>query len=125
VDKRSSKVRVVSLDTIKKALNELHDTQGMSWRQISSTGLFKGIPAGVLYDIAVRGIEPKSAETRQILGLPSLATVSVCPVHGVVHTRNCPQTATKRPRQPLMSEEEWDARLVWLENVLDGEQEAA
>lgn len=45
---------------------------------------------GTVYRLA-RGVEPHGSRLRKALGLPLTAPAPVCPVHGVVHARQCRQ----------------------------------
>jgi hypothetical protein len=60
-------------DKAQERLKYLHDTLGLTWREISSLDDYRGIPAGSLCSYA-HGAEPKKKH-RQQLGLPPLGDV--------------------------------------------------
>ena len=69
---------------MRERLNELHDEEGMSWREIAEMPEFKekgenGIPAGSLCSYA-GGWEPKTERSRRMFGLP--VTVLIPQVRG-------------------------------------------
>lgn len=89
--------RVQTLDKARHALLEAHKSLG-TWRAVA---LKFGIPAGTACAVA-KGREPKSAAIRKALGLPVLGQGRICPIHGVVHDRQCreqKQASQKKPRR--------------------------
>jgi hypothetical protein len=50
----------------------LHDTDGLSWREIASLDEFSGVPHHILYDLAMKDIEPMREDYRRILGLSEI-----------------------------------------------------
>lgn len=70
-----STVRVTKRDTPQERLKYLHDTDGLSWREISNLDDFAGIPAGTLCRIA-GGWEP-AKKYRAQLGLAPTVEVIV------------------------------------------------
>jgi hypothetical protein len=108
-------IRVTNCDTVKDDLEYVHALLGWSWRKMTLTGPYSGIPAGTLCSIAKTSKVPKKWRERR--GLPALAPAPVCPIHGVVHTGRCPRP--RKPRQPWMSGEECDERLDWLEGMFE------
>jgi len=64
---------------IKKSYKELQD-----WRKVAKK--YDLTPA-MAWRIAVQGYEPKNAQIRLKLGLPSMAPAPVCPYCGVVHVK--------------------------------------
>ena len=79
---------VETFDNLQNRLEWLHGSK-MTWRQIA--GLFPGVSAGTLCDIA-KGREPKGAVIRKALGLPPLvrvqapAGIDVQPASLIVHS---------------------------------------
>lgn len=87
---------VQTLYGLQERLNALHDTSGLSWRQIASQPEFKGISHSTLRAIAVDGRDPVSPRHRRILGLPPRAVpVIPCDECGRVHTQY--KQCTHRP----------------------------
>ena len=63
-----------NLYTIKKRLNHLHGSRGLSWRAIAALEPYKGISHATLAAIA-KGREPKDPDVRAKLGLPTIVEV--------------------------------------------------
>jgi hypothetical protein len=88
--KFSIKKDVRNADRIKKHLQCLYMTFGMTWREIANLPEFQGIPAGTLCSIS-KGYDVKNPSVRVKLGLPARALAPVCVSCGVVHvSRKCP-----------------------------------
>lgn len=80
---------VHALYGLRTRLNELHDTSGLSWRQIALQPEFKGISHSTLRAIAVDGRDPLDPKHRRMLGLPPRAVPVVpCEECGRVHTQH-------------------------------------
>ena len=82
-DMRSAVRWVRNGGTMRERLNELHDEEEMSWREIAEMPEFKErdipIPAGSLCSYA-GGWEPKTERSRRMFGLP--VTVLIPQVRG-------------------------------------------
>lgn len=79
---------VQPLYALQERLNELHDTSGLSWREIAARDEFCGISFATLQAIA-KGREPHDPRTRRKLGLPPRAVpVMPCDECGHVHTQH-------------------------------------
>ncbi len=90
---------VQTLYGLQERLNALHDTSGLSWRQIASQPEFKGISHSTLRAIAVDGRDPISPQLRRFLRLPPRAVPVVpCDECGRVHTRH--KQCEHRPTPP-------------------------
>ncbi len=84
-------------DGIKARLRELHDTSGLSFREIARNREFSPIPAGTICAIYKGAEVPK--KWRKQLGLVELLPAPACPIHNVVHVRaTCPGNPPRRPR---------------------------
>ena len=94
---------VRSSDTIQEALNRLHDTDGLSWREIARLDAFAeiGVPAGTLCSIAAG--EPIPHKWRAAFGLPELAPAPVCKCGEVHTTKRCTKYDKPRTRRDLFS----------------------
>jgi len=79
---------VQALYALQERLNALHDTSGLSWRQIALQPEFKGISHATLQAIA-NGRDPRDPHLRRLLGLPPRAVpVMPCEECGRVHTQH-------------------------------------
>lgn len=79
---------VQRLYALRTRLNELHDTSGLSWRQIALQREFSGISHATLRAIA-NGRDPRNPHLRRLLGLPPRAVPVVpCEECGRVHTQH-------------------------------------
>lgn len=78
-------------DIVSKALSELHDTSGLSWRKIAKMDDYSGIPAGTLAAIAKGYPIPRKWHHR--LGVRETKPAPVCLECGEVHIKNgrCPR----------------------------------
>lgn len=90
---------VQALYTLRERLNALHDTSGLSWREIASQREFEGISHSTLRAIAVDGRDPISPQLRRWLRLPPRPVpVMPCDECGRVHTRH--KQCERRPTPP-------------------------
>jgi len=79
---------VQALYTLRERLNALHDTSGLSWREIAARPEFAGVSHGTLRAIAVDGRDPISPQMRRWLRLPPRPVPVVpCAECGRVHTQ--------------------------------------
>lgn len=79
---------VHALYGLRTRLNELHDTSGLSWREIALQPEFCGISHSTLRAIAVDGRDPRDPRQRRMLGLPPRAVpVMPCDECGRVHVQ--------------------------------------
>jgi len=79
---------VQALYGLRTRLNELHDTSGLSWREIALQPEFSGISHATLRAIA-NGRDPRDPHLRRLLGLPPRAVPVVpCEECGRVHTQH-------------------------------------
>lgn len=62
---------------IRRRLIELHDQDGLSWRQIADLPEFSDLKAGTLCSFAKGDYEPKDNDIRRRLGLTEIVTVEV------------------------------------------------
>jgi hypothetical protein len=75
-------------------LKRLHMVDCVPYRQISSQGLFEGIPCGTLSYIVRTGKVPSKWHKR--FGIVVMQPAPVCPIHNVVHvSKTCP--VAKKP----------------------------
>jgi len=80
---------VQALYALRTRLNELHDTSGLSWRQIAARDEYEGVSHATLQAIAVDGRDPISPQLRRFLRLPPRAVPVVpCEECGQVHTQH-------------------------------------
>ena len=93
---------VTAIDSLRARLEERYRATGR-WRAVAAEFGDPPIPPGTVHAIARRGYEPKSSTVRKRLGLPELATVTVCPVHGIVHIGRCRKNSDRKPRRPRLS----------------------
>ena len=78
-------------------MTELRDRYGLSWPKIAKIPKFKGIPIQTL-SMVYHGKRAVPKKYRRQLGVPSMATVPVCPEHGEPHCYDC-QTQTVQNRR--------------------------
>lgn len=89
---------VHALYGLRTRLNELHDTSGLSWRQIALQREFSGISHATLRAIA-NGRDPRNPRQRRMLGLPPRPVPVVpCAECGRVHTQH--RQCEHRPPPP-------------------------
>lgn len=60
-----------------------------------------GISPAMAQKIVVEGYEPRTDEVRRNLGLPILSLGRICPIHGVVHDKQCREhkASSSKPRR--------------------------
>lgn len=127
---------VQALYALQERLNALHDTSGLSWREIALQPEFCGISHSTLRAIAVDGRDPRDPRQRRMLGLPPRPVpVMPCSDCGQVHTqhRQCdrrPSPVGKRRfsfwvdaadigRLREMADSHPDGRTAWLLEQID------
>ena len=111
---------VTNRDGLRARLEERHGATG-SWRAVAVEFGNPAIKPGTLHAIARRSYEPKRPDLRRALGLPELATVTVCVKCGQLHIRaicpNVPHKQLKRWPRPgwLFDLPERELRRMWRE----------
>ena len=117
--KRQPQSPVQQLDSLRRVLEEKRRSgipltgKPTPWREIAKD--YPGCPPGTLCAVS-KGRDPRKPAIRAALGLPVLASVPICPKHGIVHvSRRCPPEAVPGPRP---KRRDWRGLCLTLAGVL-------